>query len=179
LSSSKETNPLPPSPTGSKILAHTKSTSDASQILEFIPPVEHHSLIGWAGVIERDTAVQKLEHSPKGTFLIRWSSRAQSYVMTLKGSKGVEHIADISPNSETGGITVVKQNGDKRHFANLVEYIDAMKRQQVINTPLPPEQGQEDVNYERTPNYYNPTTTQQRVNSQTKVNGKAKDPDAN
>jgi len=118
----------------------------------FVPPSDIWTRIGWCGVIERDAALHILEGTSEGTFLIRWSARAESYVMSVKGKdQHVEHIADIKPDE--GGITVVKQNGDKRSFSSLLEYVEAMRKQRLVLKPVvfpaPPREDE----YEKTPNY--------------------------
>lgn len=55
--------------------------------------------------------------------------------MSYKGSDGkVQHISEIQPRD--GGITVTKVNGQSRHFTDLVAYVEAMRRQKIIDRPL-------------------------------------------
>jgi serine/threonine protein kinase len=124
----------------------------SSSVPAYVPADEHHKSIGWIGEADRNAAENRLEHTPAGTFLIRWSVNTRSYVMSLRNENGYEHIADVYPN-HNGGIKVTKKNGEIKTFANLLEYVEAMKRQKVIVNPIAIPSQSSELLYGRTPNY--------------------------
>jgi len=93
--------------------------------------------IGWLGSICREDAEARVNGSPSGTFLFRYSTRVKSYVCTLKGKNSVEHIADIRPDKEKGGIIVFKKNGTTSHLQSLYKYVEFMKVKGIVDEPVP------------------------------------------
>jgi hypothetical protein len=127
---------------------HSSSTSgDESEPYQLIPP-DHYKKIGWYGTINRPEAVKILDTCPIGTFLVRYSSHAKGYVLSYRGQKQVEHIADIKQGAD-GEISVVKIDGGLRKFPNLLEYVKAMQEQKLITQPIPVSISQEESIYGR------------------------------
>jgi len=101
-----------------------------------VPPTEHQADLAWFGSISRNEAEGKLLGNPAKTFLVRWSDRAKSYVLSYAESPAkVLHIADIQPWG--GVICVKKDNGTTQTFQTLKDYIAAMQEQGVVKFPLP------------------------------------------
>lgn len=115
-------------------------------------PAERLADVGWCGTIGRVEAEEKLSGSRHGTFLVRWSHNTQSYVLSYSTTGGkFQHIAYIRPSGKDESIRVDKQDGTVSHYANILEYIDAMKGSNIIKTPY---FEHEDI-YERSPSVKN------------------------
>lgn len=105
---------------------------------EFTPNSQDFYLIAWVGNLGRTEVESFLEKELDGTFVIRWSQNAQSYVLSYKDSatSQVAHIASIQP-TEQGGISILRQGEGLKPFRNLLEYVNQMKKEKLICNPLP------------------------------------------
>jgi len=119
-----------------------QGTAAGSSIV--VPPSQHHTLIGWCGEITREEAESKLGMAPPQTFLVRWSSRANGYVLSYKGKKGeFIHLAQITPeamnrnsNSTVAQIKVVNVNGTESIYPSLYDLVLSSQREGIILHPI-------------------------------------------
>jgi len=101
-------------------------------------------LIGWCGEIERPPAEELLQGKPLGTFLTRYSARAQSYVVSLVAKDEqqvnlkVYHIAGWK-KSDDGSVTAERPGGKYKYYGNLVEaiYEEMVELRYPMKCPLP------------------------------------------
>eukprot|EP01119_Soliformovum_irregulare_P010617 TRINITY_DN2621_c0_g1_i1.p1 TRINITY_DN2621_c0_g1~~TRINITY_DN2621_c0_g1_i1.p1 ORF type:complete len:627 (-),score=144.88 TRINITY_DN2621_c0_g1_i1:32-1912(-) len=131
----------------SHLLTQMPKTSSTTHIgsatgdVMVVPPISMHAAIGWVGEIDRIDVVKQLEHLSIGCFMVRWSTRAESYVLSYLGrdsSSGqtrVMHIADIRPCSD-GRVKVTTTQGEGNEFENLLAYVNAMREQGNITKPV-------------------------------------------
>eukprot|EP01119_Soliformovum_irregulare_P000242 TRINITY_DN10178_c0_g1_i2.p1 TRINITY_DN10178_c0_g1~~TRINITY_DN10178_c0_g1_i2.p1 ORF type:complete len:210 (+),score=45.89 TRINITY_DN10178_c0_g1_i2:235-864(+) len=102
-------------------------------------PVPLHSdldKIGWRGGISRQVAEDVLVCNPVGTYLVRWSSNTNSYVLSVHKAGGIQHISGIISEQVSGKVSVTKENGTVSVFANMESYINKMAALGVITYPL-------------------------------------------
>jgi hypothetical protein len=91
---------------------------------------------GYKGAISRDDAERKLSNKNAGTFLVRWSERANSYVISFKNQQGgISHMADIFKTEDGKGIYVKTEIG-KKSFDNLASLLGVMIRDKDILCPI-------------------------------------------
>lgn len=55
---------------------------------------------------------------------------------TVKGDKDIDHIADIKPDKEKGGIKVYKFNGTTSHLRSLKRYVDFMMNKGIMTSAV-------------------------------------------
>jgi len=90
---------------------------------------------GWCGSMARDAAEAKLTPCEEGTYLLRWSTGQNSYVLSFRvaPSTNFQHIAYI--NVREGKITVDKEDGSTSYYDSMTHYIQAMKDSDLIKVP--------------------------------------------
>jgi len=106
-------------------------------LLSETPVPRGHDLatIGWLGTASRQEAEAKLKASNiDGTFAVRYSHNAGSYVLSYRKSTKILHIAFIHP-SENGSVLVDKEDGTQCQYESLFAYVTAMRRGGVIGEP--------------------------------------------
>eukprot|EP01116_Phalansterium_solitarium_P011740 TRINITY_DN274_c1_g1_i1.p1 TRINITY_DN274_c1_g1~~TRINITY_DN274_c1_g1_i1.p1 ORF type:complete len:796 (-),score=265.08 TRINITY_DN274_c1_g1_i1:199-2586(-) len=105
---------------------------------QLVVPLENLSAIGWNGDISRAEAEAKLDSCPAGTFLVRWSSAMQSYVLSyVKQGRLFVHAGNMRPDAiGTARITVENEDGTKYHCESIGQYIDTLRMKGVITHPL-------------------------------------------
>jgi len=102
----------------------------------YTPPAEWQHLIGWCGNISRQQAEQKLKGCLKGTFLLRWSDHAKSYVLSYsKPGPIFVHVARIVPGSN-GSVTVETEENVNVPYKNLLEFITHTMNKGIISMPI-------------------------------------------
>jgi len=102
----------------------------------FTPPPEWQKLVGWCGNISRVEAEQKLKGCPKGSFLLRWSDHAKSYVLSyVKPVNVFIHVARIVPSS-SGTITVETEENVNVCYTNLLDFITQTINKGIISLPI-------------------------------------------
>jgi len=116
------------------------SVSNAKQFAfnDIVPPVPDQELIGWSGKISRNDANARLKPRQQGTFLIRWSENANSYVLSYRDRTapgGVENVAFIFPVIG-GGIHVKLDDESVSPFDSLLAYIKYMQNKGMIASPI-------------------------------------------
>lgn len=88
-SASSATSPTSSTPIAAPTPLPTSSARDSID-----PPAHIKARIGWCGTMSREEVMKRMESAPIGTFLVRWSNNARSYVMSYKKGKGnVVHVA--------------------------------------------------------------------------------------
>ena len=91
---------------------------------------------GYKGSISRDEAERKLSGKAMGTFLVRYSERANSFVISFNNKDGgVSHMADIFREEDGVGIYVKTENG-KKQFENLASLLDVMIKDKDVLMPI-------------------------------------------
>ena len=99
------------------------------------PKVVKESYYGYRGFIGREEAESLLVNKTPGCFLVRWSDRANSYVVSFKTSNGITHSSDILKGE--GESVNIKASSGRKTFANLREFVDAMIREGDLTYPVP------------------------------------------
>jgi len=89
---------------------------------------------GWAGDLNRQEAEDILKGKDDKTFLVRWSARPKSYVLSYVAGVHFDHIAHIKPVD--GRLRVSKTDNSVSVFKNLEEYIEKMMKINVIKHPV-------------------------------------------
>lgn len=108
---------------------HSQSTSNTNS------NEEEQRTIGHCGNISRDKAEELLLGKPVGTFLMRFSSSAQSHVLSyVRPDHRIGHIAHIKEKSDNS-VEVVTEKGIEQ-FKNLHDFIATMKKNRVIFDPV-------------------------------------------
>jgi len=102
---------------------------------DIIPPLRFHNAIGWCGFISRAEAEAKLQNTPRGTFLTRWSDNAQSYVLTYTTRYTIENIAFIKL-LRNGHLNVQHDDQSELHFDSLYTYVFAQQKRRLIAQPI-------------------------------------------
>jgi len=104
--------------------------------VQVIPPSEYQKQLGWCGALERTEAEDKLRGCPVGTFLIRWSNNARSYVLsyTQAGATCV-HVAKIVPMTDG---TIKVETGDNKNaiYKSLMDLIAHTKGKGIVSKPV-------------------------------------------
>jgi len=80
-------------------------------------------------------AEQKLKGYPKGTFLLRWSDHAKSYVLSYNKPPQFVHVARIVPTGK-GAITVETEENVLVSYSTILEFINHTKNKGIISTPV-------------------------------------------
>jgi len=91
--------------------------------------------LGWVGQVDRVEAEKMLANTPIGTFLIRYSPKRKSYVLSTRNrdGHGFLHIADIFASDDR---IIVKTTKGQIHYKTIFEYLAAMKKSNVISTSI-------------------------------------------
>lgn len=115
----------------------TRTVSSSVVIVQGgIPIPGHASKVGWQGEISRGEAEERLKGKPSGTFLTRWSSNSQSYVLSYTKGNVSEHIAFIKPGPDNVSVSVVRADTSTATYSSLMEYINAMISTRLISAPV-------------------------------------------
>lgn len=114
-------------------------------IKNYEPPTQLQSVLGWSGLLSRKEAQLQLRDCPQGTFLIRWSTNANSYVLSFKKGREVLHIGSIKPSGNGTEIIVAIQNETKATYPSLLEYVEAMKKNGFITLSIHAQTGSSPV----------------------------------
>ena len=62
----------------------------------------NNNTVGWVGFISREEAEQKLKDKHPGTYLIRWSNNANSYVLSYRLKNSIQNVAFIKLQQDGG-----------------------------------------------------------------------------
>jgi len=138
LSQQQFTAPLPtPKPTSNSNPSPNSNPVTQSGEDAYNPPQEWQKLIGWCGNISRPQAEQKLKGCTKGTFLLRWSDHARSYVLSyVKPGPTFTHVAKITPE-KNGSIVVETEENQTVVYNNLLDFITQTTHKGIISLPVP------------------------------------------
>jgi hypothetical protein len=98
-------------------------------------------IIGWCGAMEREVAVNLLRGLPQGTFLTRWSTKENCYVITYLNMNNtnnnnmgyIRNIGYIEPCH--GGISVRQSDGSNKLYSSLHEYIRILQDGNILTIP--------------------------------------------
>jgi len=104
---------------------------------EIVPPNKDQQLIGWHGKISRDDSARLLKFQTQGTFLIRWSERANSYVLSYKDRSApgeLENVGFIYPHE--GNVLVRRDDETVTPFDSLLTYVKYMQGKGLISEPI-------------------------------------------
>src|SRR5690606_30831558 len=84
---------------------------------EVTPNSKDFFAIAWVGTLGRTEVEECLSKELAGTFVVRWSPNAKSYVLSYKDitTSQVTHIASITPVGE-GKITILRQGEGLKPF---------------------------------------------------------------
>jgi hypothetical protein len=103
-----------------------------------VPPAEWRAQLGWQGRISREDAEAKLHVGGAGTYLLRYSDNAKSYVLSfVTKSLGYVHMSSIIGDNGSAKIKVVNNFGKEEQFSNLLTFIESTKRDKIISKPVP------------------------------------------
>jgi hypothetical protein len=102
------------------------------------PPSDQFFKLAWVGELGRKEIEEQLSKEEDGTFVIRWSNKAESYVLSYKSSDThqVLHIASIQPTGRGTEISILRQKEGIKRFSNLLDYITCMQKEGLIKKPL-------------------------------------------
>lgn len=115
--------------------AYFSSGLDLSVDIVKEPPRALRNVIGWSGEISREEAEAKLKDRPKGTFLIRWSSRVLSFVVSIQTGMGFKHISGITISSR-GRVSVETSQNVTNFFDDFLEYLERLKALGEVTAPI-------------------------------------------
>lgn len=99
------------------------------------PPNEWFMQLGWCGNIERVEAESRLKNSARGTYLLRWSDRAKSYVLSYSKPPNFVHVAKIVPKN-MGELHVETEENVVVTYKNLLEFVNHTKAKGIITNPV-------------------------------------------
>jgi hypothetical protein len=90
---------------------------------------------GYRGCISREEAEALLKDKATGTFLVRWSERANSYVISYVTSSGsATHVADINEQDD-GTVSVTTKRG-KVYYHTIEEFVSFLQSQGTLSKPI-------------------------------------------
>jgi len=113
------------------------SNNEELSLSDTIPAQEIIHKIGWVGFLSRVDSENLLRNKAVGTFLIRWSTSSNSYVLSFVGSsRQVENCAYINLLDSKGRISVTHENDEKTEYENLAHYIDYQTKSGLISKPI-------------------------------------------
>lgn len=78
---------------------------------------------------------KKLTDHPHGTFVIRWSPRVESFVLSFLSGNKVMHYSDIQIDKE-GRVNVKRSDGAWSSFHNSQEYVADLRKRKIVTNPL-------------------------------------------
>jgi len=122
--------------------------------------------IGWGGEASRESSEEKLMDKPAGTFIVRYSQKTKSYVLSYvtksNPPNNFQHIGYIRPQAD-GRVTVAREDNSQQHYNSIFEYVEAMRKTGIIKEPYI----EEDSNYASSPAVYvqSPVTPQDNNNN--------------
>lgn len=112
--------------------------SSTSRSGTFQEPLEDLKAISWQGNISRLEAEDLLQNSPMGTFLTRWSSNTNSYVLSyVKPDGSFKHIGYIYPKEE--GLSAVIARTTREHedeYPSILEYVQQERKAGTVTLPF-------------------------------------------
>lgn len=114
--------------------SRVKSSLKGDAIKPLFPiPNENLNDIGWVGICSRQSAESLLAGKPEGTFAVRWSVNAKSYVLSYlpKRSQEIEHIR-ILPK-EDGKVSIFTEGGEL--YDTIKQYIQSQQYFSILSDP--------------------------------------------
>lgn len=85
--------------------------------------------------ISREEVEKKLLGHSNGTFVIRWSPRVESFVLSFLSGNKVMHYSDIQIDKE-GRVNVKRSDGAWSTFHSSHEYVTDLRKRKIVTNPF-------------------------------------------